>query len=242
MCIDYRKLNYITIKDSYALPFIEKLLASVKGATIFSLPLIFCWISPNSYATSSGTQQLETQLNNAPKELKAYIQKLQQEKQDQEKLMRQQELKEMIELVRVFYPEHARFKRSDFQCDWSVKQTVDWFETGEGYKLRLGDQVTTDNYLNNRIKSYGTIPATVKDWDSQVWERGKFLYQLFHHPANPAVSGELWGTVQTNQVPGGTSNKGVPPVAPSFVTNPILPTTLISTIPSTVPPSHNRWF
>ena len=36
MCIDYRKLNLITIKDSYALPFIEELLSSVKGAVIFS--------------------------------------------------------------------------------------------------------------------------------------------------------------------------------------------------------------
>jgi len=36
MCIDYRKLNNITIKDSYALPFIDELISSVKGATIFS--------------------------------------------------------------------------------------------------------------------------------------------------------------------------------------------------------------
>jgi len=32
MCIDYRKLNNITIKDSYALPFIDELISSVKGA------------------------------------------------------------------------------------------------------------------------------------------------------------------------------------------------------------------
>jgi len=36
MCIDYRKLNEITIKDSYALPFIDELISSVKGAKIFS--------------------------------------------------------------------------------------------------------------------------------------------------------------------------------------------------------------
>ena len=36
MCIDYRKLNNITIKDSYALPFIDELISSVKGAKIFS--------------------------------------------------------------------------------------------------------------------------------------------------------------------------------------------------------------
>ena len=36
MCIDYRRLNEITIKDSYALPFIDELVSSVKGAKIFS--------------------------------------------------------------------------------------------------------------------------------------------------------------------------------------------------------------
>lgn len=36
MCIDYRKLNNITIKDSYALPYIDELITSVKGAKIFS--------------------------------------------------------------------------------------------------------------------------------------------------------------------------------------------------------------
>ena len=36
LCIDYRKLNEITIKDSYALPFIDELISSVRGAKIFS--------------------------------------------------------------------------------------------------------------------------------------------------------------------------------------------------------------
>ena len=36
MCIDYRKLNDITVKDSYALPFIDELISSVRGAKIFS--------------------------------------------------------------------------------------------------------------------------------------------------------------------------------------------------------------
>jgi len=36
LCIDYRRLNEITIKDSYALPFIDELVSSVRGAKIFS--------------------------------------------------------------------------------------------------------------------------------------------------------------------------------------------------------------
>ena len=37
LCIDYRKLNEITIKDSYALPFIDELVSSVIGAKTFSV-------------------------------------------------------------------------------------------------------------------------------------------------------------------------------------------------------------
>ena len=36
MCIDYRKLNAITIKNSYGLPRIEELLDSIRGAKWFS--------------------------------------------------------------------------------------------------------------------------------------------------------------------------------------------------------------
>ena len=36
MCIDYRKLNKITIRDAYPLPNMESLLESARGATVFS--------------------------------------------------------------------------------------------------------------------------------------------------------------------------------------------------------------
>jgi hypothetical protein len=36
MCIDYRRLNAITIKNSYGLPRIEELLDSIQGAKWFS--------------------------------------------------------------------------------------------------------------------------------------------------------------------------------------------------------------
>ena len=36
MCIDYRKLNDITIRDAYPLPNMEALLESARGATVFS--------------------------------------------------------------------------------------------------------------------------------------------------------------------------------------------------------------
>jgi len=36
MCIDYRKLNFVTLKDSYAIPFMDELLESVYGVKVFS--------------------------------------------------------------------------------------------------------------------------------------------------------------------------------------------------------------
>ena len=36
MCIDYRKLNEITIRDTYPLPNMEQLLEVARGATVFS--------------------------------------------------------------------------------------------------------------------------------------------------------------------------------------------------------------
>jgi len=36
MCIDYRQLNKLTIKNKYPLPWIDELFNQVKGATVFS--------------------------------------------------------------------------------------------------------------------------------------------------------------------------------------------------------------
>ena len=36
MCIDYRKINNVTVKNKYSLPRIEDLFDQLKGASIFS--------------------------------------------------------------------------------------------------------------------------------------------------------------------------------------------------------------
>ena len=37
MCVDYRKLNQVLIGNSYPLPNINDILASIQGATVFSV-------------------------------------------------------------------------------------------------------------------------------------------------------------------------------------------------------------
>jgi hypothetical protein len=36
MCLDYRSLNEVTIKNKYPLPWIEDLFDQIKGASVFS--------------------------------------------------------------------------------------------------------------------------------------------------------------------------------------------------------------
>jgi len=52
MCVDYRGLNQITVKDRYALPYIEDLLDKLHGARVFTkLDLISgyhqVWLHPD---------------------------------------------------------------------------------------------------------------------------------------------------------------------------------------------------
>jgi hypothetical protein len=36
MCVDYRSLNYVTMKNKYPLPYIEDLFDQMRGARVFS--------------------------------------------------------------------------------------------------------------------------------------------------------------------------------------------------------------
>jgi len=63
MCIDFRKLTKLLLKDPYALPFIDELLESVHGATIFSALDLFSGyhqipMNPDEFEKTSFTAKL----------------------------------------------------------------------------------------------------------------------------------------------------------------------------------------
>jgi hypothetical protein len=56
MCVDYRSLNEVTIKNNYLLPWIEDLFDQMKGASVFS-----------KIDIRSGYHQLRIRESNIPK-------------------------------------------------------------------------------------------------------------------------------------------------------------------------------
>jgi hypothetical protein len=74
MCVDYRPLNAVTIKNKYPLPRIDVLFDQLAGAKVWGQPMVKGWVKPLATLVSTGVcRNFCRALQNSPKHLKFYL-------------------------------------------------------------------------------------------------------------------------------------------------------------------------